>query len=123
MTSSSITKVPALGQASSGDWQARIFERLRVRGLESVTALSERYPTASTIEMADELSSDHEAAIDHADVPGERRLPRSICLAPLATASEASGHRSRPRGEFSAQRTGDIAYATPPSTVITDPTT
>lgn len=72
MTANSITKIPALGQAWSGNWQARIFERLRVRGLESVTALSESYPTASTIEMADELSTDHEAAIDHADVAAEQ---------------------------------------------------
>jgi hypothetical protein len=72
MTASSSTKVPGLGQAWLGNWQARIFERLRVRGLDSVTALSESYPTASTIEMADELSTDHEAAIDHADVAAEQ---------------------------------------------------
>jgi len=69
-----ITKVPALGQAWSGNWQARIFERLRVRGFKSVTAFSESRPTASAVEMADELSIDHAAGINHADVAAAQIL-------------------------------------------------
>jgi len=72
MTDKRITKVPALGQAWADNWQARILDRLRARGFSNVTALSESNPTASIIEMANELSTDHEAGIDHADVAAEQ---------------------------------------------------
>jgi hypothetical protein len=72
MTARSITRVPELGQAWSGNWQARIVDRLRVRGFDSLTAFSESYSTASTIELAEKLSTDDEAGIDHGDVAAEQ---------------------------------------------------
>lgn len=74
MTNKNITKVPALGQAWSGDWQARIRDRLRARGFSSITAFSESEPRASIVELAEELSTDHEAEINRADVAAEQLL-------------------------------------------------
>jgi hypothetical protein len=72
MTADNITKVPALGQAWSGDWQARILVRLRVRGFKSVTAFAEANPVVSLKAMAEELSTDHQAGVNHADVAAEQ---------------------------------------------------
>src|SRR4051812_35246394 len=72
MTAGSITRTPGLGQAWSGNWQARVLDRLRVRGFERVTEFSESRPKASTIELADELSTEHEVGIHHADVAAEQ---------------------------------------------------
>jgi len=69
---SAVTKVPALGQAWSGNWQTRIAERLRVRGFVSMTAFTEANPTTCLEALAEELSTDHEAGIDHADVAAEQ---------------------------------------------------
>lgn len=69
-----IEKLPALGQAWSGDWYARVHERLRMRGFESVTALVEAMPAAPLVVVAEELSTDRGAGVDRADVAAEQLL-------------------------------------------------
>lgn len=72
MTARSITRLPGLGQAWSGNWQGRVLDRLRVRGFDRVTTFGESRPTASAIQLAEELSTDHEVGINHADVAAEQ---------------------------------------------------
>jgi len=72
MITKSVTKVPAQGQAWSGNWQARLAARLRSRGFETMTAFAEANPNASLIAMAEELSTDHEAGIDRADLSSDQ---------------------------------------------------
>jgi hypothetical protein len=67
-----IRKIPALGQAWSVDWRARLFERLRSRGFSTVTAFAESRPTTSTIELADELSTDIAGQVNHSDVAADQ---------------------------------------------------
>jgi hypothetical protein len=67
-----IRKVPALGQAWSGNWRARVIDRVRERGFASVAAFAEAHPTWSTIELADELSTDHPARLNQSDVAADQ---------------------------------------------------
>jgi hypothetical protein len=66
------TKVPALGQAWLGDWRTRTLERLYARDFESIAAFADSKPTASLLALAEELSTDHSANVDHADVCAEQ---------------------------------------------------
>jgi hypothetical protein len=55
-----------------GNWLVRLHERVRDRGYDSVTAFAEARPTASLVEMADELGQDiagvqiHSVMVDEA---------------------------------------------------------
>lgn len=46
------------GSAWRGNWLVRLHERVRERGYDSVTAFAEARPTASLVELADELGKD-----------------------------------------------------------------
>ena len=72
MTAKTITRRPALGQAWSGDWRARVLNRLHSRGFRSVADFANSAPRASLVALAEELSTDHNAGIDHADVCAEQ---------------------------------------------------
>jgi hypothetical protein len=41
-----------------GNWPARLYERVRERGYPSLTAFAEARPTASLVELAEELGDD-----------------------------------------------------------------
>jgi hypothetical protein len=40
-----------------GDWEARIYERVRSRGFDTVTAFAEASPRATMLELAEELEA------------------------------------------------------------------
>jgi hypothetical protein len=46
-----------------GNWKARLFERVRERGYESLTAFAEARPTASLVALAEELGRDDIAGV------------------------------------------------------------
>lgn len=46
-----------------GNWKARLYERVRARGYESLTAFAEARPTASLIELAEELGKNDIAGV------------------------------------------------------------
>lgn len=51
------------GWAWEGNVKARLYERVRQRGYDSLTAFAEARPTASLLELADELGPDDVAAV------------------------------------------------------------
>ncbi|QRK05226.1 NUDIX hydrolase [Archangium violaceum] len=51
------------GRAWEGNVKARLYERVRERGYDSLTAFAEARPTASLVELADELGPDDIAAV------------------------------------------------------------
>jgi hypothetical protein len=51
------------GRAWQGDVKARLYQRVRERGYDSLTAFAEARPTASLLELADELGPDDIAAV------------------------------------------------------------
>jgi hypothetical protein len=51
------------GRAWEGNIKARLYERVRERGYDSLTAFAEARPTASLEELADELGPDDIAAV------------------------------------------------------------
>ena len=51
------------GRAWQGDVKARLYERVRERGYESLTAFAEARPTASLMALADELGEEDIAAV------------------------------------------------------------
>ncbi|MBM7113045.1 NUDIX hydrolase [Archangium primigenium] len=51
------------GRAWRGDVKARLYERVRERGHESLTAFADARPTASLVELADELGTEDIAAV------------------------------------------------------------
>ena len=51
------------GRAWQGNLKARLYERVRERGYDSLTAFAEARPTASLVELADELGPDDIAAV------------------------------------------------------------
>jgi hypothetical protein len=69
-----ITRVPAVGQAWSGDWRHRLAERLRVRGFETMTAFAEANERESLNAMGEELSTEHDVGINRADLCAEQLL-------------------------------------------------
>ncbi|HEX8434300.1 NUDIX hydrolase [Archangium sp.] len=46
-----------------GNWKVRLYERVRERGYDSLTAFAEARPTASLVALADELGEDDIAAV------------------------------------------------------------
>lgn len=51
------------GGAWKGNIRARLYERVRKRGYDSLTAFAEARPTASLVELADELGKDDVAGV------------------------------------------------------------
>ncbi|WP_426734278.1 NUDIX hydrolase [Myxococcus faecalis] len=51
------------GQPWQGNWKARLYERVRDRGYDSLTAFAEARPTASLVALAQELGADDIAGI------------------------------------------------------------
>ena len=51
------------GRAWTGNVKARLYERVRQRGHDSLTAFAEARPTASLLELADELGPEDIAAV------------------------------------------------------------
>lgn len=46
------------GKSWHGDWEARIYERVRSRGFDTVTAFTESRPQATMFELVDELGAE-----------------------------------------------------------------
>jgi hypothetical protein len=46
-----------------GNWRARLYERVRERGYDSLTAFAEARPTASLVALAEELGEDDIAGV------------------------------------------------------------
>jgi hypothetical protein len=51
------------GRAWQGNVKARLYERVRERGYDSLTAFAEARPTAALVALADELGEDDIAAV------------------------------------------------------------
>ncbi|WP_224366306.1 NUDIX hydrolase [Hyalangium versicolor] len=51
------------GRSWQGNWIARLYERVRERGYDSVTAFAEDRPTASLVALAEELGPDDVAGV------------------------------------------------------------
>jgi hypothetical protein len=46
------------GRSWDGNWKVRLYERVRERGHDSLTAFAEARPTASLVDLAEELGKD-----------------------------------------------------------------
>ncbi|NOK38885.1 NUDIX hydrolase [Corallococcus exercitus] len=46
------------GRTWRGNWTARLYERVRERGYDSLTAFADARPTATLVELAEELGKD-----------------------------------------------------------------
>ncbi|NTX65310.1 NUDIX hydrolase [Myxococcus sp. CA051A] len=51
------------GRSWQGNWKARLYERVRAHGYDSLTAFAEARPTASLVELAEELGKDDLAGV------------------------------------------------------------
>ncbi len=51
------------GRSWEGNWKVRLYERVRERGYDSLTAFAEARPTASLVALAEELGPDDVAAV------------------------------------------------------------
>ncbi|MBZ4399246.1 NUDIX hydrolase [Myxococcus sp. AS-1-15] len=51
------------GRSWQGNWKVRLYERVRERGHESLTAFAEARPTASLVALAEELGPDDIAGV------------------------------------------------------------
>jgi hypothetical protein len=51
------------GRSWEGNWKVRLYERLRERGYDSLTAFAEARPTASLAALAEELGEDDVNAV------------------------------------------------------------
>ncbi|NPC72295.1 NUDIX hydrolase [Corallococcus exiguus] len=51
------------GRSWQGNWKARLYERVRERGYESLTAFAEARPSASLVALANELGPDDVAGV------------------------------------------------------------
>lgn len=51
------------GRSWEGDWKVRLFERVRERGYDSLTAFAEARPGASLVALAEELGPDDVAGV------------------------------------------------------------
>ncbi|WPB78874.1 NUDIX hydrolase [Archangium violaceum] len=71
------------GRAWEGNVKARLYERVRERGYDALTAFAEARPTASLLELADELGPDDIAAVQVfsglvAEAERSRRVTRLV---------------------------------------------
>lgn len=51
------------GRSWQGNWKVRLYERVRERGYDSLTAFADARPTASLVELAEELGKDDIAGV------------------------------------------------------------
>ncbi|NPD28673.1 NUDIX hydrolase [Corallococcus sp. AB004] len=51
------------GRSWQGDWKTRLYERVHERGYDSLTAFAEARPTASLVQLAEELGKDDIAGV------------------------------------------------------------
>ncbi|MCP3104087.1 NUDIX hydrolase [Myxococcus sp. K15C18031901] len=51
------------GRSWQGNWKVRLYERVRERGYDSLTAFAEARPTASLVALAEELGPDDIAGV------------------------------------------------------------
>ncbi|WP_375761327.1 NUDIX hydrolase [Corallococcus exercitus] len=51
------------GRSWQGDWKARLYERVRELGYDSLTAFAEARPSASLVALAEELGRDDVAGV------------------------------------------------------------
>ncbi|NNC15291.1 NUDIX hydrolase [Corallococcus exiguus] len=51
------------GRAWRGNWTVRLYERVRERGYSSLTAFADARPTASLVELAEDLGKDGVAGV------------------------------------------------------------
>jgi hypothetical protein len=51
------------GRSWEGNWKVRLYERVRERGYDSLTAFAEARPTASLVALAEELGGDDVNAV------------------------------------------------------------
>jgi hypothetical protein len=51
------------GRSWQGNWKSRLYERVRERGYDSLTAYAEARPTASLVDLAEELGGDELNAV------------------------------------------------------------
>lgn len=51
------------GRSWEGNWKSRLYERVRERGYDSLTAFAEARPTASLVALAEELGRDDIAGV------------------------------------------------------------
>src|SRR5689334_22386381 len=51
------------GRSWEGNWKVRLYERVRERGYDSLTAFAEARPTASLVALAKELGPDDIAGV------------------------------------------------------------
>jgi hypothetical protein len=66
-----------------GNWKVRLYERVRERGYDSLTAFAEARPTASLLALAEELGKDDLAAVQVfsglvAEAERSRRVARLV---------------------------------------------
>jgi hypothetical protein len=66
-----------------GNWRVRLYERVRERGYDSLTAFAEARPTASLVALADELGPDDIAGVQVfsalvAEAERSRRITRLV---------------------------------------------
>lgn len=71
------------GRSWQGNWIARLYERVRERGYDSVTAFAEDRPTASLVALAEELGPDDVAGVQVfkglvAEAERHKRLTRLV---------------------------------------------
>ncbi len=71
------------GRAWQGDVKVRLYERVRARGHESLTAFAEARPTSSLVELAEELGKDDIVAVQVfsglvAEAERSRRVTRLV---------------------------------------------
>ncbi|WNG54539.1 NUDIX hydrolase [Archangium gephyra] len=71
------------GRAWQGNVKARLYERVRERGYDSLTAFAEARPTASLVALAEELGKDDIAAVQLfsglvAEAERSRRVTRLV---------------------------------------------
>jgi hypothetical protein len=71
------------GRSWEGNWKVRLYERVRERGYDSLTAFAEARPTASLVALAEELGPDDIAGVQVfsgllAEAERSRRFTRLI---------------------------------------------
>ncbi|MBN8227822.1 NUDIX hydrolase [Corallococcus macrosporus] len=71
------------GRSWQGDWKSRLYARVRERGYDSLTAFADARPTASLVQLAEELGKDDIAGVQVftglvAEAERSKRLTRLV---------------------------------------------
>lgn len=71
------------GQAWRGNWRVRLYERVRERGYDSLTAFANARPTASLVALAEELGPDDIVGVQvlsglHAEAERRKQVTRFV---------------------------------------------